>query len=117
MYDLVIENAQIIDGLDLGPVTLVGEFIRPGTYDPAAGGLVDPEGRWYWLDRNPPDIAKMQAQMTEKPDGPDGEVTVAIDAKVDQGTGLVTTLEREVTTRLGDSTRVTIETWTLSPKG
>jgi N-dimethylarginine dimethylaminohydrolase len=33
-----------------------------GTYDAAAGALVDPEGRWYWLDRSPPDIAKMQAQ-------------------------------------------------------
>jgi N-dimethylarginine dimethylaminohydrolase len=38
------------------------QVIRAGTYNPAAGGLVDPEGRWYWLDRNPPDIPKMQAQ-------------------------------------------------------
>lgn len=38
------------------------EVIRPGTYNAAAGGLVDPEGGWYWLDKDPPDIARMQAQ-------------------------------------------------------
>ncbi|HUG14679.1 MAG TPA: arginine deiminase family protein [Thermomicrobiales bacterium] len=36
--------------------------VRPGTYVEAAGGLVDPDGRWYWLDREPPDIPLMQAQ-------------------------------------------------------
>ncbi|MBM3594363.1 MAG: hypothetical protein FJX31_00875 [Alphaproteobacteria bacterium] len=51
------------------------------------------------------------------PGGKTGEVTVAIEASVDQVSGLVTALEREATTRLGDSTRVTIETWTLAPRG
>jgi N-dimethylarginine dimethylaminohydrolase len=36
--------------------------IRAGTYDEAAEALVDPEGRWYWRDRNPPDLALMQTQ-------------------------------------------------------
>jgi N-dimethylarginine dimethylaminohydrolase len=36
--------------------------IRAGTYDEAAGALVDPAGRWYWLDREPPDLPLMQAQ-------------------------------------------------------
>ena len=57
------------------------------------------------------------SQVIALPGGKTGEVTVAIAASVDQGSGLVTSLEREVTTRLGDSTRVTIETWTLTPKG
>lgn len=60
---------------------------------------------------------RSSSQVISLPGGKTGEVTVAIEARVDQGSGLVTTFEREVTTRLGDSTRVTIETWTLSPKG
>src|SRR5207249_1187304 len=36
--------------------------IRADAYDEAAEALVDPNGRWYWRDRNPPDVPKMQAQ-------------------------------------------------------
>lgn len=60
---------------------------------------------------------RSSSQVIALPGGKTGEVTVAIEASIDPGSGLVATLEREVTTRLGDSTRVTIETWTLSPKG
>jgi len=48
------------------------------------------------------------------PGGKTGEVAVEIDADVDAASGLVKTLQRHVTTRLGDSTRVTHETWTLA---
>jgi len=57
------------------------------------------------------------SQVVPLPGGKTGEVLVAIEANVDQGSGMVRSLQREVTTRLGDSTRVTIETWTLAPKG
>jgi hypothetical protein len=60
---------------------------------------------------------RSSSQVIALPGGKTGEVTVAIDAAIDQGSGLVTALQREVTTRLGDSTRVTIETWTLAPRG
>jgi hypothetical protein len=56
-------------------------------------------------------------QVVPLPGGKTGEVSVEIEAMVDERSGLVTSLQREVTTRLGDSTRVTIETWTLAPKG
>ncbi len=59
----------------------------------------------------------INVQVVPLPGGKTGEVSVEIDANVDASSGLVTSLQREVTTRLGDSTRVTIETWTLAPKG
>ena len=51
------------------------------------------------------------------PGGKTGEVAIEIEASVEPGSGLVTTLRRNVTTRLGDTLRQTIETWTLSRKG
>ncbi|ACZ40032.1 dimethylarginine dimethylaminohydrolase family protein [Sphaerobacter thermophilus] len=36
--------------------------IQGGQYSEEAEALVDPQGRWYWRDRNPPDLAKMQHQ-------------------------------------------------------
>lgn len=57
------------------------------------------------------------SQIVPLPGGKTGQVLVEIQADVDQGTGLVTTFQREVTTHLGDTTRVTIETWKLAPKG
>ena len=50
-------------------------------------------------------------------DGKTGEVAISTEAQVDAASGLVTMFQREVTTRLGDTTRVTLETWTLAPKG
>lgn len=36
--------------------------IRGGTWDDEAEALVDPDGLWYWRDRNPPNIPLMQQQ-------------------------------------------------------
>jgi hypothetical protein len=55
-------------------------------------------------------------QTIPLPGGKTGEVAVVIDAAVDAQTGLVTTLTRHVTTRLGDTSRITEETWTLARK-
>lgn len=38
------------------------EAVRPGTWDEEAQALVDPDGGWYWTDREPPDLAKVAAQ-------------------------------------------------------
>ena len=38
------------------------ERIDAGAYDPAADALVDPEGRWYWLGSEPPDVGRAHAQ-------------------------------------------------------
>ena len=45
-------------------------------------------------------------QVVPLPGGKTGEVSVEIEANVDASSGLVKSLQREVTTRLGDSTRV-----------
>lgn len=36
--------------------------VRADCWDERAQALVDPEGRWYWRDRMPPDIALLQQQ-------------------------------------------------------
>jgi N-dimethylarginine dimethylaminohydrolase len=36
--------------------------VRADAWDEEAGALVDPDGRWYWTDREPPDLAKVRAQ-------------------------------------------------------
>lgn len=36
--------------------------VRADAWDEAAGALVDPEGRWYWTDRVPPDLARLAEQ-------------------------------------------------------
>lgn len=38
------------------------EVVRADCWDERAQALVDPEGRWYWRDRTPPDIPLMQRQ-------------------------------------------------------
>src|SRR3954467_7428760 len=38
------------------------EAIRADAWDERLGALVDPDGRWYWTDRNPPDLDKVAAQ-------------------------------------------------------
>jgi N-dimethylarginine dimethylaminohydrolase len=38
------------------------ERIDAAAYDPAADALVDPEGRWYWLGSEPPDLGRAHAQ-------------------------------------------------------
>ncbi|MEA2296059.1 MAG: hypothetical protein QOE86_3698 [Solirubrobacteraceae bacterium] len=38
------------------------ESIRADAWDEAAQALVDPEGQWYWTDREPPDMDKVRAQ-------------------------------------------------------
>jgi len=38
------------------------EAIREDAWDERLGALVDPEGRWYWTDRRPPDLARLQDQ-------------------------------------------------------
>lgn len=57
------------------------------------------------------------SQVMSLPGGKTGEVAISTEAQVDAASGLVTSFRREVTTRLGDSTRVTLESWTLAPKG
>ena len=57
------------------------------------------------------------SQVMSLPGGKTGEVAISTEAQVDAASGLVTMFQREVTTRLGDTTRVTLETWTLAPKG
>jgi N-dimethylarginine dimethylaminohydrolase len=47
--------------------------VRGDAWDEEAGALVDPDGRWYWTDRTPPDLERVAAQHA----------------------GLVSTLERE----------------------
>ena len=36
--------------------------IRADAWDEEAQALVDPEGRWYWTDRRPPDLDRLAAQ-------------------------------------------------------
>jgi len=36
--------------------------IRPGTWDEEAGALIDPGGGWYWTRRDPPDLARADAE-------------------------------------------------------
>ncbi len=36
--------------------------VREDAWDERLGALVDPEGRWYWTDRNPPDMDKVREQ-------------------------------------------------------
>lgn len=38
------------------------ERVRAHCWDERAKALVDPDGLWYWLSREPPDLAKLQAQ-------------------------------------------------------
>ena len=38
------------------------ERIRGDAWDEEAQALVDPDGGWYWTDRNPPDLEKVAAQ-------------------------------------------------------
>jgi N-dimethylarginine dimethylaminohydrolase len=38
------------------------ELIRADAWDEEAQALVDPEGGWYWTDRDPPDLEKVAAQ-------------------------------------------------------
>jgi N-dimethylarginine dimethylaminohydrolase len=55
---------------EVGPLRLVLmrrpgrelEVVRADCWDERAQALVDPDGGWYWLDRDPPDIPKLQAQ-------------------------------------------------------
>lgn len=36
--------------------------VRADAWDEEAGALVDPDGRWYWTDRTPPDLDRVHAQ-------------------------------------------------------
>lgn len=36
--------------------------VRADAWDDEAQALVDPDGRWYWTDRTPPDLARVAAQ-------------------------------------------------------
>ena len=38
------------------------EAVRGDAWDEEAQALVDPDGKWYWTDREPPDLAKVAAQ-------------------------------------------------------
>ena len=38
------------------------ELIRGDAWDEEAQSLVDPDGQWYWTDREPPDLDKVAAQ-------------------------------------------------------
>src|SRR4051812_7555553 len=38
------------------------ERIREDAWDEQAQALVDPDGHWYWTDRQPPDLARIRAQ-------------------------------------------------------
>ena len=54
--------------------------------------------------------------VTPLPGGKTGRVTIETQAEVDASSGLVRMFRRNVTTQLGDSSRVTIEIWTLAHK-
>jgi N-dimethylarginine dimethylaminohydrolase len=70
------EERETVWGADWGAATDAGRLRRvlvraPGSeleridaaaYDPAADALVDPEGRWYWLGSEPPDVGRAHAQ-------------------------------------------------------
>lgn len=55
---------------EIGPLRRVAmrtpgdEFaiVDPEAWDEEVGALVDPDGRWYWTDRRPPDLARLQEQ-------------------------------------------------------
>jgi N-dimethylarginine dimethylaminohydrolase len=36
--------------------------VRADAWDEESQALVDPDGRWYWTDREPPDLERVQAQ-------------------------------------------------------
>src|SRR3954449_13368638 len=36
--------------------------VRADAWDEEAQALVDPDGRWYWTDRNPPDLELVRSQ-------------------------------------------------------
>jgi N-dimethylarginine dimethylaminohydrolase len=38
------------------------EAIRAEAWNEELGALVDPEGHWYWTDRNPPDLERVRSQ-------------------------------------------------------
>lgn len=38
------------------------DLVRADAWDEEAQALVDPDGRWYWTDRRPPDLARVAAQ-------------------------------------------------------
>lgn len=41
------------------------EAIHPEAWNPDAAALVDPDGRWFWGSRQPPDRARLAAQHAE----------------------------------------------------
>ncbi|MEA2167638.1 MAG: hypothetical protein QOF76_938 [Solirubrobacteraceae bacterium] len=54
--------------------------VRGDAWDEEAQALVDPDGRWYWTDRTPPDLARVHAQhagLVETLRGEGVTVTVA----------------------------------------
>ena len=105
-----IALAMVPSGLAPAEARDANSFIRQSTANPV-------QTAWPEDLFKPAPGKRRSTQVVPLPGGKTGEVSVEIDANVDEGSGLVTTLQREVTTRLGDSTRVTIETWTLAPKG
>ena len=38
------------------------ELVRGDAWDEEAQALVDPDGKWYWTDREPPDLSRVAAQ-------------------------------------------------------
>ena len=104
-----IAQGLVPTGLAAPEARDAGAFIRQSTANPVLTSWPDDLFR-------PAPGKHRSSQVVALPGGKTGEVVVEIEAAVDPGSGLVTSLQREVTTRLGDSTRVTIEIWTLATK-
>ena len=75
-------------------------------------------GRTPWPQDlfNPAPGQRQHVQTIPLPNGAQGQVSIEIDARTDEPSGLLATFERTVTTELGSDARVTQETWTLSVK-
>ncbi len=101
-----IAQAMVPAGLAPAEARDASAFISQSTVSPV---------QTAWPDElfKPAPGKRSNVQVVPLPDGKTGEVSVEIEANVDAGTGLVRSLRREVTTRVGGSMRVTIETWTL----
>lgn len=62
---------------------------------------------------HPMEGSRSETSRVDLPGGADGSVTIATRARARAADGLLESVERTVTTRLGDSERITRETWLL----
>lgn len=64
------------------------EAVRTDAWDPERGALTDPEGRWYWTDRTPPDLDRIGAEHAGLISALDRE-GIEVDVAEPQGEGFV----------------------------